>query len=718
MEKEIILNDQGIKIKCIIDGDNIVFEFPKSLEFLNKLIKIDNYLDSKYVRIGLKRIIKIKGNDIEKVSSMSTTEIRVLRAIYNNMNMNNKKTNLIGNFKALKNEIKYAFDNMKQLNKKRWEDKKVLRTELHTHLIGILNSKEFIEFLNNLEISYPLDLEGNLDFENGSNYSYKDIVINGWEDKLFDSIRLPISEVSDFDLLNEKIRNRERLLKLYIDKYTTLLSDDKEWLKTEDHIRSEITKLEIELMDLDKRNQGLSKKDIGKRKQKIKTKMDRLKSFKANYSTDLVYNDLLDSCLEKLDSEKVEYSEISCTNERRLKFMCDTHKNSDKFRFLFSIDRLKSEEKYKDAAYSLEGLLESKMVIGVDITGFEHSLSGEECNAFKDKLEWILPVLHIHPNSVLRVHAGEYEDSSINILNTLNVIKKTAEGINKACMSLFGEEWGIVPPPRIRIGHGVDVQKNPELIGLIRELEAVVEFNVSSNYALGHVDKLNDLPLDYYEKNGIEYVISTDGGGMYSTSLNQEQNIINNSSVTNVKPTKQVTKGNYVLDSNDSAREIASDSKKDYIVSEKDKNLYEKYMEFKSNKYVDTGYDSYTDALEAEKSIFFDGTNDVSEYDKVKMELFRLKRYIMDNNPDIDYDYVSGRIELIERNNEDKKSDFAKIFLYLLEREVFSEIDTSFKSLEYLSCGKLGDEFENDLRRLFKMVSDIYYQESYITKNR
>ena len=116
--------------------------------------------------------------------------------------------------------------------------------------------------------------------------------------------------------------------------------------------------------------------------------------------------------------------------------------------------------------------------------------------------------------------------------------------------------------------------------------------------------------------------------------------------------------------------------------------------------------------------MFFEENKDISEYEKVNLELFRIRRYIMDTNPDINYDYVRNRLETIERYNEDKRSDFAKIFLYLLEREVFTEIDSSFKSLEYLSYGNTSDEFENDLRKLFKMVSDLYYQESYISKNR
>lgn len=718
MEKEIILNDQGIKFKCIIDNDNIVFEFPKNLEFFKKLIKVDDFIDGKYVRIGLKRILRIRDNNIEKVSSMSNIEIKVLRAIYNNMTMNNKKTNLISNFKSIKNEIKYAFSNMNQLNKRRWDDKERINCELHTHFLEILNANEFVEFLNNIGINYPLDYEGNLNFEEGKDYSYKEIVINGWEEKLFDSIRMPISSVSDFNTLSEKIRNRERLLKIYVDKYTKDLSEDKEWLKTEEHIKNEITKLEIEVMELDRKDNGLSKNEISKRKQKIKTKMDRLKSFKANYFADLAYNDLLDACLEKFDREKVEYSEISVNNDKRLKFMCDTHKNSDKVKFLYSIDRIKSEDKFKDAASHLESMLESKMVIGVDITGFEHILNGEDYDNFKNKLEWILPVLHIHPNSVLRIHAGEFKESTDNIYDSLLAIKETADNINNACMDLFGEEWGIIPPPRIRIGHGINIEKKPELVNLIKKMGAVVEFNISSNYASGHVNDLTNLPIDYYDKEGIDYVLATDGGGMYSTSLKEEQNIINNISIKNIRPTKQVMKGEYVNNASETEEKVVSESKKEYIVSDKDKSLYEKYKEYKSNKYDKMGYGNYTEALEAEESIFFEEGKEVNEYSKVNTELFRLRRYIMDTNPDIDYDYVSGRLELIERYNEDKKSDFAKIFLYLLEREIFTEIGSSFKSLEYLSHGDINNDFENDLRKLFKMVSDLYYQESSYIKRK
>ena len=115
--------------------------------------------------------------------------------------------------------------------------------------------------------------------------------------------------------------------------------------------------------------------------------------------------------------------------------------------------------------------------------------------------------------------------------------------IDDACNDLFGRDWGIIPPPRIRIGHGVNIQYNPELVRLIHKYDVVVEINASSNYALGNIDSIDDIPLDFYKKNGIKYVISTDGGGVYSTSILQEENLLGDADDS---VEKKVTKNFYL----------------------------------------------------------------------------------------------------------------------------------------------------------------------------
>ena len=68
---------------------------------------------------------------------------------------------------------------------------------------------------------------------------------------------------------------------------------------------------------------------------------------------------------------------------------------------------------------------------------------------------------------------------------------------------------------------------------------------------------------------------------------------------------------------------------------------------------------------------------------------------------------------IIELNNKDK-TDIAKTYLYLLERELFSERETSFKTLHYLDKVKkenndeLNNNLINDLIRLYNLIEKSY----------
>ena len=306
--------------------------------------------------------------------------------------------------------------------------------------------------------------------------------------------------------------------------------------------------------------------------------------------------------------------------------MCKKHKDNDSFKLLYSIDRMKSVSEYASASKNLEKLLNTGMVIGTDIIGFETPLIGSEYDNFKEKLEWILPVLHIHPGSVLRIHAGEFKDSTENVYNTLRAIKEVSKNINESCVNIFGEEWGILPPPMIRIGHGINIEKKPELIQLLKEFDAVVEFNISSNYALGHVDDLNNLPIKYYDDNDIKYVFATDGGGMYITSLLQEQNLVDNIQITKPHPAKQQIPSNYLEKASKTEKQIKDNSSRlSSEPSSKDKALFDKYMEQKrENGVVEKKHKSYTEAMADEDSLFEIGGTKVSEVDKINIEILRI----------------------------------------------------------------------------------------------
>ena len=139
-------------------------------------------------------------------------------------------------------------------------------------------------------------------------------------------------------------------------------------------------------------------------------------------------------------------------------------------------------------------------------------------DSYKDsiynKLLPMVGVLNKYDKSVLRLHSGEFANTETNTENILETLVRICNdlGIN-------------IPPPEVRVGHGLHIEENKRLVDLLRLFDCIVEVNASSNFALGHVKDLREIPYQFYLDNGIRVVLSTDGGGFYSTSNGQEKMI-------------------------------------------------------------------------------------------------------------------------------------------------------------------------------------------------
>lgn len=697
MRKRIILNDQGLYVDCIISDDIISFEFESGLEVLNNKVRLYKDGDSIYGILGLKRFVRINKNGINKVMSITSTEIRILCAFANRVDylLKHKKEGK----PTILSEFYSVVKNLYSLPKG-WNKKQLHHTELHTHFTEILNPYEFINFINKYNVTYPINDEGELDFKNGIGVSYEELVKLGYKDKLINALRLDISGQSSFrDLTHVVNEARKSLLDRIINNNSLEVvkdRDEEEYKKLE----SELFSLRNQMDDIKKSN--MSKKQKGSLRNELNNKLSVVFSKRKHLVTNYLYDDLLNASLDKLSKEKVEYSEISFSNEHRLLYLSEEHKHDDRFNLLYSIDRKDSVKEYKEYSKNLEELLNTDKVIGVDIMGFEEPLRGEERDNFKKKFLWLLPVLHIHPNSVFRIHASEFKDSSDNMFETLKIIDECAKELNDACSDLFGREWGVIPPPRIRIGHGVNINEKPELIKLLQKYDVVVEINASSNYALGNIDSTNQIPLKYYDENEISYVISTDGGGVYSTSINQEENIlgIKDEEGSSIKKEKEQ------INSNGSG-----------IPSKEDVMLYQQIKDYQENIVVEEKYDSFSDALvEEQKRV---ENKDIKS--QVNDELKDLTRYIMDHDVELDSKYYRSMISIIEKLNESNKSDYSRMFLYLFERDCFPKRETPFKTIYYIDNLKKEKEklsfLENSLDRLFKVVNGEYINVSNQLKN-
>lgn len=713
MRKEILLNDQGLKIYCIIDGDSVSFEFDKNISFLSSQITLSENNGIKTLYIGKKRILRINGNEVFLLSKITTTEIRILRALYNNSLHFPKYSGLITHLKIIKSNIENATKNLRSINHVKWDEKQHLKTELHTHLLEILNAEEFVNFVNQFNISFPLDINGNIDFESGVEHKYSDILKYDLLDKLYESLTLNPSKETNFDILEDIVKNRSELIKRCANNLYTELSIRPGWLEREKSLKYETSSIEEEI----RKEKSLPKSKWNKEKlEKLNNELSEKKNYNENLALAETYNLLLDESLKKLSKEKIEYSEISFSSPNTLRVLSKKHRNDSNFKLLMSVNRENNVKHFKKVSKNLEELLYEGSVIGLDIMGYERPIDDEEYEVFKDRYEWILPVLHMYPNSVLRIHAGEFVDATENVYKTLKAIKETSEKINEGCINLFKEEWGTVPPPRIRIGHGINIEKNPELIKLLKELDVIVEFNISSNYALGHIKDLNDFPLKFYEDNGIKYVFSTDGGGVYSTSLLQEENLANNLTYKYVGGgNKPIKEGNYIASASRTESKVIETNKTVIKPSVKDKNIYDKYrMYLESKPVIAKTYTSFLSALEDENKVFSYLGDTVTEISKIQAELKRLERYIEESDISLYNDYVKERIYQIKTLlSSNTKTDEAKIYLFLLEKEKFPELDSSFKTLEYVynPLTNTNEKIASLLRDLIGIVKNIYESE-------
>lgn len=114
----------------------------------------------------------------------------------------------------------------------------------------------------------------------------------------------------------------------------------------------------------------------------------------------------------------------------------------------------------------------------------------------------------------IRIHAGENDSLKDNVENSINCVKESLKE---------GQVF-----PKIRIGHGLytpdlNSKKGKQLIRKIKEANAIMEFQITSNVRLNNLSKISNHPLKQYLKNGVNCVQGTDGCGFYGIDTIDEQ---------------------------------------------------------------------------------------------------------------------------------------------------------------------------------------------------
>lgn len=356
------------------------------------------------------------------------------------------------------------------------------KTELHTHLMGMMTAEGFVDFLSQYLdcIYWPIN-------EPISNATQTVPIASILNDKdALNSLRIPHGEQVDYFTLDDRYSTRTELLKLAahttFSKLYDMLEDNYPNVSNED-------------------------------KRKIITQQ----------AETTVYNDYINRSLQELVNQNVKYVEISYSNPRRIASFQISQNLQDKItcKFLLSTDRSRSTRNMKQSAKSLKKILTQGTSVGVDVMGQERPFSIEELDynnsrSFQRKLEILFDELLQYDNTTLRIHSGEIPAPN-NTLITLRMIDQIAT-----------KKVIVIPPPEIRVGHGLHFNPSEDYVNLLKKFHCIVELNASSNFGLKNIKDYNEIPYSYYLENDIPVVISTDGHGLYDTTIKEEDSIAKN----------------------------------------------------------------------------------------------------------------------------------------------------------------------------------------------
>ena len=131
--------------------------------------------------------------------------------------------------------------------------------------------------------------------------------------------------------------------------------------------------------------------------------------------------------------------------------------------------------------------------VGVDMVGREDNDKGYPAR-FLNKMR---ELRRTHHGVRLSIHAGEVDEPNRHVRDTL----------------ILGAE---------RIGHGVNLITDPDLMLMMRGGPYLVEINLVSNLLLNYVDDYSQHPFPEYLRMGIPVALSTDDRGMWDSTMTDE----------------------------------------------------------------------------------------------------------------------------------------------------------------------------------------------------
>lgn len=248
------------------------------------------------------------------------------------------------------------------------------------------------------------------------------------------------------------------------------------------------------------------------------------------YKNNTFYQDKLLWIAREYQKQGIEYVEIANSSLTKKQAMGIEHiaqmheimpkieeETGVKIRYLAAVSRtLFTEEQLRESPAVIKALAKSPYIVGVD-------LIGEEINNvtdFEDIIEEIVKyAVYEDEGFTIRIHAGETDGFKDNVEKALDCIKICTPNGRKA--------------PLFRIGHGLYVpdlssKSGKRILNKMKDLNVVLEFQLSSNIRLNNLTNLYNHPIKNYLNAEIKCVQGTDGCGFYGIDTIDEQIALSN----------------------------------------------------------------------------------------------------------------------------------------------------------------------------------------------
>ena len=183
-------------------------------------------------------------------------------------------------------------------------------------------------------------------------------------------------------------------------------------------------------------------------------------------------------------------------------------KTGVRLRFLAAIDKKYDKEKLEFLFNKLVENSSNYFLVGCDFLGDEKF----PIENIEDFIKKITNYSILNNNRFcIRCHVGEIKENNNGIFKFLSILKNIKQNLNNYNLKF----------PEIRIGHGIYGMNN-YCINLCKELDVIIELNLTSNLKLHNIEKVADYPLQSYIDNNLNFVIGTDSPGIFKTNIKKE----------------------------------------------------------------------------------------------------------------------------------------------------------------------------------------------------